>query len=89
MRMKEGGQSREVSWAASQASGKAFLGPAAFFPLEPLPCDSTSNFQGRSPPAREPQDTQSGVSMLCHVWKKLECQVFGFYYDFRTSLAHL
>lgn len=42
----------------SLASGKAFLGLAPFIPPSPLPCDNTSDFHGRSPPAPKSQNTQ-------------------------------
>lgn len=32
---------------------------------------------------------QSGFQHILPVWKELECQVWGFCYDFRASLAHL
>lgn len=81
------GQSREVWWAAVWPPARLSWALRPSFPQSALPCDNTSDLHGRSPPA--PGVTEHPVRsqhVLPHVE---ECQVFGFYYDFRTSLAHL
>lgn len=81
------GKSREVWWAAVWPPARLSWALRPSFPQSALPCDNTSDLHGRSPPA--PGVTEHPVRsqhVLPHVE---ECQVFGFYYDFRTSLAHL
>lgn len=73
--MKEG-PSREGSWAAVWAWARLSWALHPPFPQSPLPCDSTSDFHGRSQVAPKSQNTQSGVSTSSHIWKNVKFLAF-------------
>lgn len=75
-RERKEGQSREVWWAAVWPPARLSWALRPSFPQKALPCDNTSDLHGRSPPAPESQNTQSGVSTSSHMWKNVKFLAF-------------